>query len=98
MIGAGAGAAAAGGAAAAVAGRAAGAFLSGTANSTSARAIDTAPATSRVTHTIDERIMTPSFEDVGRLTELYCFSRRKAWHPADRGFTFLHILQGPPVA
>ena len=39
---------------------AAGAFLSGTANSTSARATDTAPATSRVTHTIDERFMTTS--------------------------------------
>ena len=73
MIGAGAGAAAAGGAAAAVAGRAAGAFLSGTANSTSARAIDTAPATSRVTHTIDERFMTPSFQCVGRLTNCTAF-------------------------
>ena len=58
-----------------------GAFLSGTANSTSARAADTAPATSRVTHTIDERFMTSSFRDVGQLTELYRILGRKAWNP-----------------
>src|SRR5262245_33775745 len=54
MPGAGAGAGAAGGAAAT--GFAA-AFFSGTANSTSARAPDTAPATSRVTHTNDTRFI-----------------------------------------
>src|SRR4051812_24128612 len=42
----------------------AGAFLSGTANSTSAAATDTAPASSRGTHTIDERIMTTSLHGV----------------------------------
>ncbi len=97
MIGAGAGAAAAGGAAAAVAGRAAGAFLSGIEYSTSARAIDTAPATSRVTHTIDERIMTPSFECVERLTDCTAFRAKRRGIPpiaVSHFFTF----SGPPVA
>ena len=64
MLGAGA---AAGAGAGAAAGFAAGFF---SVNSTSARAADTAPASSTVTHTIDERFMTSSFHDVGQLAKL----------------------------